>query len=435
MASGTRNGMIDRLRRVAGRASGPASSDGELLTRFVASRDEESFAALVRRHGPFVLAVCRRVTADAELADDAFQAVFLVLAVKAHAVRPREAVRGWLYGVATRTALRARTMTGRRGKRETLVARVPDRPAPPNPDADPDALRILDEEIARLPESLRAAVVLCELDGVGRKEAAARLGVPEGTLSSRLAKARKRLAARLRARGVVVPATAFAMLAASSPLSAELTDRTARAAVGGWTPTAAASALSREVVRTMCTSKPKYASVLLAGLALAAVFALNPSAPAAGAAPTPVPRPANPLVLAVQPVPKAAPRESVLMVWCEGSPVILTPEGKETLRPKPADWHGDKWGTGLTLARLSPDGKRVLFSEVTDGANGGPVKSRHVIRPLTGNDKPTEVVKDVRGPSSFWSRDGKRVYGFGHDPEQDDRRNAKQGPRPIILGP
>src|SRR2546430_11068702 len=115
MTAGTRNGMIDRLRRVAGRAAGPATpSDGELLARFVAARDEEAFAALVRRHGPLVLAVCRRVTADAEVADDAFQAVFLVLARKAATVRPREAVRGWLYGVAARTALRAPTMTGRR---------------------------------------------------------------------------------------------------------------------------------------------------------------------------------------------------------------------------------------------------------------------------------------------------------------------------------
>src|SRR5438045_2271998 len=234
MTAGTRNGMIDRLRRVAGRAGGPVPSDGELLARFVAARDEEAFAALVRRHGPLVLAVCRRVTANPEVADDAFQAVFLVLARKADTVRPREAVRGWLYGVATRTALRARTMTGRREKRETPVAAVPDRPAPPEHDTDPDALRILDEEIARLPDPLRAAVVLCELDGVGRKEAAARLGVPEGTLSSRLAKARKLLAARLRGRGVALPATGLTVLlgrtAATAGVRAALADAAVRLA-------------------------------------------------------------------------------------------------------------------------------------------------------------------------------------------------------------
>ena len=188
MTAGTRNGMIDRLRRATERAGGPALSDDELLTRFIAARDEEAFAVIVRRHGPLVLAVCRRVSANVEVADDAFQAVFMVLAKKADSVRPREAVRGWLYGVATRTALRARTMTGRWEKRETLVGTVPDQPASTHPDTDPDALRILNEEIGRLPETLRAAVVLCELDGVGRKEAATRLRVPEGTLSSRLAK-------------------------------------------------------------------------------------------------------------------------------------------------------------------------------------------------------------------------------------------------------
>jgi RNA polymerase sigma factor (sigma-70 family) len=431
MTSGTRNGVIDRLRRVADRAGGPVPSDGELLAHFVASRDEEAFAALVRRHGPLVLAVCRRVTADAEVADDAFQAVFLVLAMKADTVRPREAVRGWLYGVATRTALRARTMTGRREKRETPVAAVPDRPAPPEHDTDPDALRILDEEVARLPDSLRAAVVLCELDGVGRKAAAARLRVPEGTLSSRLAKARKLLAKRLRARGVVMPAAGFAALVGSSAaLSGEQIRVTAQAALGSTTPSAVAADLSREVVRTMFLSKLKYVSGLLAGLVVAAAaLALNPSAPVAAAPPspsrTPVVMPVTRPALAPAPVP--APREPVLMLWGDGAPVFLTPDGKVTDRPNPPDWHGNKWGgTTLTLGRLSPDGKRVLFSEVSAGANGGALEFRHAVRPVVGNEKPAEVVKEVRGPYSFWSRDGRRVYGAGYDPEKQDKRDPKQ---------
>jgi RNA polymerase sigma factor (sigma-70 family) len=429
MTAGTRNGMIDRLRRVADRVGGRTPSDGELLGRFVATRDEEAFAALVRRHGPLVLAVCRRVTADAEVADDAFQAVFLVLARKADTVRPREAVRGWLHGVATRTALRARTMTGRRGRRETPVAEVPDRPAPPDRITDSDALRVLDEEIARLPDRLRAAVVLCELDGVGRENAAVRLGVPEGTLSSRLAKARKLLVARLRGRGVAAPAAGLAALLASPPVSAELADLMARVALGSRAPTAAASALSREVMRTMFLSKLKCASGLLAGLVVAAAaLGLAPSPPVAGAEPPPAYRPvAVPATLpALAPVPVPAPREPVLMLWGDGAPVTLTPGGKVTLRPDPADWLGGKWGPSLTLARLSPDGKRVLFSEASAGANGGSVESRHAIRPLAGNEKPVEVVKEVRGPYSFWSRDGKRVYGFGHDPEKQDKREAQQ---------
>src|SRR5262249_51361735 len=153
---------------------------------------------------------------DAHLADDAFQAAFLVLARKAAEVRPREAVRGWLYGVAVRAAREARAVSARRLAREQPVPALPDRPAPGRPTADPDALAALDEEVAGLPEHLRAAVVLCELESVGRKDAADRLGIPEGTLSSRLGKARTVLAARLRRRGVVLSAAALATIGNAS---------------------------------------------------------------------------------------------------------------------------------------------------------------------------------------------------------------------------
>jgi RNA polymerase sigma factor (sigma-70 family) len=182
--------------------SEPDATDGELLTRFVRSRDEAAFAELVRRLGPIVLGVCRRVTADTHLAEDAFQAAFLVLARRAADIHPREAVRGWLYGVAARTAQKARVMSLRRRTREVPTHTLPDCPASPRDEADPDVLRALDEEIAALSDHLRVAVVLCELDGLSRKDAAVRLGIHEGTLSSRLAKARHVLAERLRRRGI-----------------------------------------------------------------------------------------------------------------------------------------------------------------------------------------------------------------------------------------
>src|SRR5688500_2021630 len=113
--------LIPQLRRSA-LAADPSHTDGQLLAEFVRCSDPVAFAALVRRHGPMVLGVCRRVVGDSHLADDAFQAVFLVLARRAAAVRPRERVGNWLYGVAYRTAVRARAGRARRRAREEQVA-------------------------------------------------------------------------------------------------------------------------------------------------------------------------------------------------------------------------------------------------------------------------------------------------------------------------
>jgi RNA polymerase sigma factor (sigma-70 family) len=175
-------------------------TDRELVRAFAATRDEAAFAEIVRRHGPMVLAVCRRVLADAPEADDAFQAVFLVLARRAGSVGRPERLGGWLHGVAVRCARRARSAAASRRAKEHPMSDVAAPAA-----ADPlwaDARPVLDEEIRRLPEKLRAALVLCELEGLGRAEAAERLGVPEGTLSSRLARAKEALRSRLVRRGL-----------------------------------------------------------------------------------------------------------------------------------------------------------------------------------------------------------------------------------------
>src|SRR5262249_21941720 len=176
---------------------------------------------LVRRHGPMVLGVCRRIVGDAHAAEDAFQATFLVLARRAAAVWPRERVGNWLYGVACRTARAARSAAARRLSSERQFCPFPD-PPEPGPDAPVELLALLDEEIERLPERLRTAVVLCELQGRSRAEAARLLGVPEGTLSSRLAAARQRLAARLRRRGLVATSRALAAALRPEPADAAL---------------------------------------------------------------------------------------------------------------------------------------------------------------------------------------------------------------------
>ena len=155
--------------------------DEQLLRRFVAERDATAFEALVRRHGAMVLDVCRGLLPTESDAEDAFQATFLVLAQKAASVRRTRSLAGWLHGVAHRVALRARTAFARRRKHE---ARAPERPAPARVDdlTWAEVRAVLHEELNTLPDRLRGPLVLCYLEGLAQDEAAAELGIPQGTL-------------------------------------------------------------------------------------------------------------------------------------------------------------------------------------------------------------------------------------------------------------
>ena len=186
-----RNAEGETLRQIrALYATGTAVglTDGRLVERFL-DRDgvdrEDAFAALVHRHGPMVLAVCRRMLANPADADDAFQAVFLVLARKAGSLRRVDRLKPWLYGAAVRTARESRRRTARRCARE--AGSLDD--APPCPAVDPDLFElraVLDEELEKLPGRYREPLLLCELEGASRQDAARRLGLPEGTLNGRL---------------------------------------------------------------------------------------------------------------------------------------------------------------------------------------------------------------------------------------------------------
>jgi RNA polymerase sigma factor (sigma-70 family) len=186
--------------------------DAELLRRYVSGRDRPALEALVRRHGGMVLGVCRRVLGDRYDAEDAFQATFLVFVRKAASVRPGGLIGPWLYGVATRTALKARALAARRRAREKQVDVLPD-VAAPSPTAAADWLPLLDREVAGLPAKYRLPVLLCDLHGLSRVDAARQLEIREGTLSSRLARARTLLRRRLSKRGagaaVLVAAVLF----------------------------------------------------------------------------------------------------------------------------------------------------------------------------------------------------------------------------------
>src|SRR5438105_4177454 len=179
---------IGRLRRAAFLPDRTEIADSELLTEYVRCRDETAFEVLLRRHGAMVLGVCRRVLGNEADAEDAFQATFLVLVRKAASVVPRALVGNWLYGVALNTARKARAMGEKRRTKERHAgaARKPDLPGR---DSDP-WLAILDEELGRLPEKYRAAIVCCDLEGKKIKEAARHLHWPQGSVAGRLARAR-----------------------------------------------------------------------------------------------------------------------------------------------------------------------------------------------------------------------------------------------------
>lgn len=188
-------------------------TDGQLLGFYVEQRDETTFEALVQRHGPMVLGVCRRLLRNSQDAEDAFQATFLVLVRKADAIRPREMVGNWLYGVAYQTALKARAVAARRNARERQVSAMPEPVIPQQTPADWQP--VLDRELNGLPEKYRVPIVLCDLEGKGHLEAARQLGWPQGTLSGRLSRGRVLLAKRLARRGVTLSAGSLATLISS----------------------------------------------------------------------------------------------------------------------------------------------------------------------------------------------------------------------------
>jgi RNA polymerase sigma factor (sigma-70 family) len=254
------------LCRLRGLALPCDDSDERLLERFLTQREEGAFAALLRRHGPMVWGVCRRLLPCPHDAEDAFQATFLILVRKAASVVPRGRVGNWLYGVAYRTALAARTTAARRATKERQALRA-EAVEPP----DNEFWELLDAELCRLPDRYRECVVLCDLEGRTRKEAAQQLGWSEGTLSGRLARARALLAQRLTRRGVTPGALVAAALAQAAPASAALpgtlfttTLQTAVAcAAGSPAVPARVAALTTGVLQTMSVGKVKLIAAVL----------------------------------------------------------------------------------------------------------------------------------------------------------------------------
>ncbi len=422
-------------------AWGPAAlldADGDLLAR----RDDAAFAELVRRHADMVFGTCRRVLGSAADADDAFQATFLVLLRKADALADRRCVGDWLYGVAFHTALKARAMAAKRRTKESHARLT----APP--ERDGELLAALDAELAELPEKYRAAVVLCELEGVRRKDAAARLGVAEGTVSSRLATAHRLLEKRLRAKGFAAVAVAALLARAGAARAPHATLPLAAAA----TPTAAALAL--EVTKMLFLKKLKLGAalvasclvILAAGAGALSRTAAEEPAPKAVAARAPLPKgpaikdedrlqglwQAESLVANGQDAPAEAVK--VFQLRFKGSAIAFLPDNREhafaldsTAEPKALDLtpgDGKEKGKKLACAIYELDGDTLRICMDKEGtadkrptefkAAAGSGLALLVLKRVKEEKKADEPKKDgaAKPDEPAWKTEFRKAYGL-----------------------
>jgi RNA polymerase sigma factor (sigma-70 family) len=280
MADSGINRVVRHIIQAARGRGGGELSDGQLLEWFLTARAEDAFAALVHRHGPMVLGVCRRVLGHVHDAEDAFQATFLILLRKGAGVWPRAKVGNWLYGVAYRIALKARAARGKRQSKEQPAEAAADTPAPPH-EPGRDWLPLLDRELHGLPAKYRIPIVLCDLEGKSQHDAARQLGWREGTLSGRLSRARVLLGRRLARRGFTMTMAGLTaglstQAAATGAVPAALSAATIKAlgftatkqAVAAGVISAQAAALSEGVLQTMLWNKIKAGVVVLLAAAV-----------------------------------------------------------------------------------------------------------------------------------------------------------------------
>jgi RNA polymerase sigma factor (sigma-70 family) len=340
----TANGMrtvIQQLCRSVLLRDDAGTTDGQLLEAFLSRNDNAAVAILVRRHASMVWGVCRRILRNYHEAEDAFQATFLVFARKAASIVPREMIGNWLYGVAFKTALKARVTGAKQKTREKQVLEMPERQAV-EADSWQDLERLLDQELNRLPDNYRVAIVLCDLEGKTRKEAARQLGWPEGTVAGRLARARALLAKRLAKQGVGLSgaslSAAFSMNVASatvpSPTLAAALQAVALMATGKSLPVGVLSmrvlVLTERVMKTMFLVKLKAAAAVV--VFLLASFGLGLIA--------------FPGLLAAQSDQNSEPTDAVF----------------QTIADLSGNWHGDDWGN----VKLASAGKGVYEGTYSD---------------------------------------------------------------------
>jgi RNA polymerase sigma factor (sigma-70 family) len=420
---------LRQIRRLAAPPPPLEPSDAELLGRFLQGQDQEAFAALVRRHGPLVWRVCRRLLPCPGHADDAFQATFLTLAQKAASIRRPAALASWLHGVAWRVANKARSRLG---------PVLPGSARAAAPVADPaqqaawrELGAVLEDEVARLPEGCRDAILLCYWQGLTNDKAARQLGCPPGTLKTRLARARGLLHQRLTARGVTLPVGAVAVLLAPGGSEATVPARL----------TAAATALASEGPRPLALAGGALRGLTAARLRLFALLGLMMSLAVLGTALSPplpeAPPPAAEGEAAVpgagtdslgDPLPPGAvARLGTTRFWRGNNPrsLAFSPDGKMLLSGGDTIHLLDA-RTGRQVRRFpahggvafSPDGKTVAcrgLDEVVrlwDTATGK--EPRFLWPPRDEKREPVGFLASSHGWVAF-SPDGKLLADGGHE--------------------
>ncbi len=263
--------VIAYLRSLAARQDSPEDNDRDLLRRFTETRDGDAFAVLMRRHGPMVLNLARRISGDEQLAEDVFQAAFLLLSRKAHAIRRPESLPCWLHGVARRLALEGRRARLRRQQHEAQIL-PSSHPSPLDELTVRDFLAVLDEELHQLPENYRAPLILCCLEGLSQEEAARRLGCSPGAVKGRLERGRQHLRQQLENRGLTLPAAlggSLLIAGSTNPVPAALAQATLQTAMTGGSASPAVAALIQQAVRMMFVPKIRAMAAAVLSLVLA----------------------------------------------------------------------------------------------------------------------------------------------------------------------
>jgi RNA polymerase sigma factor (sigma-70 family) len=391
--------VLDEVLRYLGKCcSAPCADlgDAQLLERFLTRREETAFTLLVQRHGPMVLSVCQRVLGNAASAEDAFQATFLVLVQRAASIRNQHSLASWLYGVAQRVAAKARDQATARLQRERRAGQML-RKEPLDELTWHELRTVLDEEIAQLPEKNRTPLLLCYFQGKTHEQAAAELGWPTRSLTSRLARGREMLRRQLLRRGISLSAGALATAlcdkTTGAPLGAVLTINTVKAALGASTGRAAASggnisanalALAQQVASGGSAMRTKLMlPMVITGLAVVGVglagYGSMDQRPAAGQEPRPLavaqvdapgqntkpmpqfvdvlgdPLPAGALARLGTPRPGLGP----------DARMALAPDGKTAVTVCMASVRGLQFwdvATGKLLRRLEGSGQSVCYS-------------------------------------------------------------------------